>query len=159
MTANTPAISRSPATGDKPGCTERKRSSQTGFPPDDAPRARRFRLALLLFGREKRSIQPQEMRSGEVCALRERRPLYRVNVTNACVRSGDPIQRFSAAVWRPRPRSAMESRERPSVFICVICGHFWVFGRALRSWRLCGSKWTGGLNSIFALRRAPDRMN
>ena len=63
-------------------------------------------------------------RSGEACALRERGPLGRDIATNARVRSDDSVQRPPAVVRRrPGTRHVLDSREWPSVCICVICGH------------------------------------
>ena len=116
LTAETSAIWRSPPTGGKPVNSGRKRPSLPCFPPADAPGARRFRLFFLFFWRGGAIHRTTgEEGSGEACALRERRPLGRATATNACVRSGDPVQRSPAVVRRwLGPRHVLGSRERPS---------------------------------------------
>jgi len=51
MTAELPAIWRSPTAGKRHVSSERERSSQPCFQPVDAPRARRFRLTSSQLGR------------------------------------------------------------------------------------------------------------
>ena len=75
-----------------------------------------------------------EKRSGEACALRERRPLVRNTGTNAGIRVGVPDQRSPAVMKRPGPRHDGECSESLSASprLCVyffecLCG-------------LCGSK-------------------
>ncbi len=56
-----------------------------------------------------RERRDAESRSGEACALRERRPLGRDTATIACDRSGCPAQRFPAVVRRRlEPRHAVD---------------------------------------------------
>jgi hypothetical protein len=57
-TAELPAISRLPATGEAPNRSERERSSRSVVPPAAAPMARRFRLGrtYLWLGKRKPSI-------------------------------------------------------------------------------------------------------
>ena len=42
-------------------------------------------------------------------ALKERKPLGRDTVSNACVRIGVPAQRFPAVFGRPEPRRAKQA--------------------------------------------------
>ncbi len=121
LTAELPAIIRSPATAEKPVCSERKRSSQPGFTPADAPGARRFRLPSSLFGGTR---VPSKIKGEYVAraALPERRPEDRAALTIACDRRRYPVLRLPAVVRRPGPRRVLGSRIQPSVFICVICG-------------------------------------
>ena len=120
LTAEQSAICRSPA-GEKQVCSERERSSQPCFPPADAPGARRFRLTS---PRPGRGIRPKSKSRREWRGLRfERRPLGHTPVTIAGDRNWSMSQRSPAVVRRrPGPRYVLESRMRPSAFICVICG-------------------------------------
>ena len=121
LAAEQSAIWRSPPTGEQHGISGRKRPSLPCCPPDDAPGARRFRLASLRFLRRGGVHPPTGNEEWRGCALRERRPLGRDTATIAGDRSGFPSQRFLAVVRRPRPRHVLNSRGL-SVSTCVICG-------------------------------------
>jgi hypothetical protein len=144
LTAEQSAIFRSPTTGGKPVRSERERSSQPGFPPADAPGARRFRLTSLPFGRE---TCPSQLLNGREkwrgCALRERRAEDGATSTIACDRSRCPVLRFPAVVRRrPGPRYALELPVRPSVFPLCASVSLWFAG------------WSGGLCAlgVFAVQ-------
>jgi len=91
-----------------------RRAQGASVPPRHSPVSNRIRFS-----------HHQRMRSGEACALRERRPLGRDIAPDACVRSDCPAQRSPVVVRRRTgPRYVLESHMRPSAFICVICGFF-----------------------------------
>ena len=122
LTAEQPAIRRSPPAGGKPVSSGRKRPSQPVFPPADTPGARRFRLASLLFGRAASSIEHEGERSGEVCAQQSADrwigPSRRTLAFGAIARSRGPWPSSDDG------RDLATRQKSTSAFICVICGFF-----------------------------------
>ena len=128
------------APGGKLDCSERERSSQPCCPPDDAPGARRFRLAPLLFGRGGAVHSPTG--AEEWRGLRSSR-------AQAAGSENRDERSLSERLFRPSgPRPSSDGRDL-ATRLGLENGHlrylrdlrFLPFGGwAWRSWRLCGSR-------------------